>query len=260
MDWAEFADLSVILLPALCAGLLVVATHVPLGYQVLKRGIIFIDLAIAQVAALGVVVAQLWHLNELGSMAPYLASGVFALLGAALLAWLEKQYKQELEAIIGCFYVVSAAAALLLLSNDPHGGELIKQTLSGSILWVNWSDLWLHGLIYGSLLTLIHFRSQLLERGWFYPIFAIAITSSVNLVGVYLVFATLIMPTLATWRVEVGAKQLISGYLVGIAAYILGLGLSAWFDWPSGATVVCALACCGMIFRVAFPHQNKVLT
>ncbi|RCU51471.1 MULTISPECIES: metal ABC transporter permease [Corallincola] len=255
----EFADLTLILLPALCAGVLVLATHVPLGYQVLKRGIIFIDLAIAQVAALGVVFAQLMHFEHYGAWATYLASAGFALVGAGLLAWLETRLKQELEAVIGCVYVVSAALALLLLSHDPHGAELIKQTLSGSILWVSWQDLWVHGLIYLSILLLTYLRPKLIESGWFYPLFAIAITSSVSLVGVYLVFASLVMPTLATWLLAPGPMRLLCGYGVGVVAYVIGLGLSAMLDWPSGATVVCSLACTGLIFRMIsnILHQKK---
>jgi zinc/manganese transport system permease protein len=169
------------------------------------------------------------------------------------LAWLERRLQHELEAVIGCVYVVSAAMALLLLSHDPHGAELIKQTLSGSILWVSWQDLWVHGLIYLLILTLIYLRPGLLNSGWFYPLFALSITSAVALVGVYLVFASLIMPTLATWVIGAGVKRLLAGYGLGLLGYLIGLALSALLDWPSGATVVCSLAVVGVLFRLLLP-------
>lgn len=124
-------ELMSILLPAFAAGVLVLSTHVVLGRQVLKRGIIFIDLAIAQVAALGAIVAHMDHRVEDIPFSHVWMPAVFALAGAGFIAWLSKRMADELEAMIGCFYVLSAVAAMLLLANDPHGAELLKQLMSG---------------------------------------------------------------------------------------------------------------------------------
>ncbi|GGA85758.1 ABC transporter [Neiella marina] len=243
-------ELLPILIPALVAGLLVVSTHVPLGYQVLRRGIIFIDLAIAQVAALGIVVAHQLHLMHSFHGVEYLLSVVFAMFAGLLLALLEKHLQKELEAIIGCFYVLAATAGLLVLAHDPHGGELLKQTLSGSILWATWDMLAWHGIVVVAVLALLWWKRSLLNGIWFYPIFAIAITSEVDLVGVYLVFASLIMVPLATNRLPSGAKRLVIAYGLSILAYAAGLLISAWWDLPSGATLVWCLAIVALAFAL----------
>ena len=244
------ADLLVILLPAFAAGLLVVLTHVPLGYQVLNRGIIFIDLAIAQFAALGLVVAHQFHWLDLFAGAEYLVAALFALVGSGLFGWLEKRMHGELEAVIGCCYVLAATAALLALTHDPHGGELLKQTLSGSILWVTWDTLLYHSLLVAALLGLMFCRPSLLKGHGFYPLFALAITSAVELVGVYLVFASLIMVPLATLKRPAGNKRLWVAYGLSALAYAIGLGASAWWDLPSGATLVWCLALVGLVFAL----------
>ncbi|QIZ78961.1 metal ABC transporter permease [Ferrimonas lipolytica] len=242
-------DMLSILLPALAAGVLVLASHVVMGRQVLARGIIFIDLAIAQIAALGAVLAntshQLEHLVGVGWWLPLL----FAIAGAALIAWLERVAKAELEAMIGCLYVLAAVAAMLLLANDPHGGELLKQLLSGQILWTDWDALLWPSVATGVVLLLLWWRPTLLSGRGFYPLFALMITFSVQLVGVYLVFASLILPALAVNRMD-GSRALFSGYGVGLAGYLVGLGLSACWDLPSGATIVASLVAVALLARL----------
>lgn len=242
-------DVLMILLPALAAGVLVLSTHVLLGRQVLKRGIIFIDLAIAQIAALGAVVVQLDHdIAELAYVTLWMPA-IFALLGAAVIAWLAKHMAEELEAMIGCFYVLSAVAAMLLLSNDPHGAELLKQLMSGQILWVSWQQLLIPAVIYSGILVLIYNQPKLLNSTYFYLIFAVVITLSVELVGVYLVFSTLILPALAVNKL-MSKHALLWAYLVGFVGYFAGLFLSASYDLPSGAAIVVTLAICAVIFRL----------
>ena len=148
-------ELIDILLPAFVAGLLVLSTHVPLGYQVLKRGIIFIDLAIAQIAGLGAVVVATTEIGHHLPGANYIVAAIFALSGAGIIALCERFAKQQLEALIGCLYVLSATGAFLLLANDPHGGDLLKQVLSGQILWVTFSELYLHIALYACLIALL---------------------------------------------------------------------------------------------------------
>ncbi|MCL1089173.1 metal ABC transporter permease [Shewanella profunda] len=243
-------ELMSILLPAFAAGVLVLSTHVVLGRQVLKRGIIFIDLAIAQVAALGAIVAHMDHRVEDIPFSHVWMPALFALAGAGFIAWLSKRMADELEAMIGCFYVLSAVAAMLLLANDPHGAELLKQLMSGQILWVSWSQLLLPTVVYAVVLLTFILRPQILDGAGFYLLFALVITLSVELVGVYLVFSTLILPALALNKYR-GKGPLFYAYLVGLIGYLLGLVLSATFDLPSGAAIVATLAVSALVFRLA---------
>ena len=244
------------MLPALAAGVLVLSTHVVLGRQVLKRGIIFIDLAIAQVAALGAIVVRMDHdLAELAYVHIWMPA-LFALAGSAIIAWLAKSMKDELEAMIGCFYVLSAVSAMLLLSNDPHGAELLKQLMSGQILWVSWQQLMLPAVAYLAILVLIFSKPKLLNGTYFYLIFALVITLSVELVGVYLVFSTLILPALAINKLK-SNYALLWAYGVGLVGYLFGLMLSASLDLPSGATIVAMLAVIAALFRLTCRTQRS---
>ncbi len=223
-----------ILLPAFAAGLLVLASHVPLGQAVLRRGIVFLDLAIAQIAGLGVVIAHSlggedspW-LTQIGAVAA-------ALLGALFLYSREKQAPARQEAIIGVTFVAAACAALILMSHDPHGAEHLQDLLVGQILWTTWS-----GLLPLAMVTLLMLAAWFGLR-WrdsplgFYVLFALTITASVQVVGIYLVFASLIVPAL------VSGRNLARGFAVGAAGYALGLLASGLFDLPSGAAIVLAL-------------------
>ncbi|WP_298443730.1 metal ABC transporter permease [uncultured Ferrimonas sp.] len=238
-----------IVLPALVAGLIVLASHVVMGQQVLRRGIIFIDLAIAQIAAFGAVLASTSHLLHHLPGVHWWLPLLFALAGAGLIAWLERIAKTELEAVIGCLYVLSAVAAMLVLANDPHGGELLKQLLSGQILWSDWPALLWPAIATVAVCALLWWRPSLLVGRAFYPLFALMITFSVQLVGVYLVFASLILPALAVNRLH-GAAALVGGYLVGVCAYLMGLALSLRWDLPAGATIVMVLAAVALVIRL----------
>ncbi|OUS23878.1 ABC transporter [Thalassotalea sp. 42_200_T64] len=251
----EMFELFEILLPALVAGLLVLSTHVPLGYQVLKRGIIFIDLAIAQIAGLGAVVVATTDFGHHLPGANYLTAAVFALSGAGIIALFERFAKPQLEALIGCLYVLSATAAYLLLANDPHGGDLLKQVLSGQIIWVRFSDLYVHMVLSAIILLLMVGKPNLLTGKWFYFIFALAITSSVQMVGVFLVFSTLIIPALAT--AKFARFKMPSAYLIGFVAYLLGLIASALWDLPSGAAIVWSLAIVAIIGSITINQIAK---
>ena len=239
MDLSDFT----ILFPALIAGLLVLITHVPLGMKVLARGIIFADLAVAQVAGLGVVAAGLLELTEY----PFAVQGVAvtsALLGAALLSAIERKLPEVLEACIGLLFVLAATGGILLMSRDVHAGEHLKDLLAGQILWVSNSQLITAAIFTAVLLMLWRVFTERLGSFGFYALFALAVTVSVQLVGVYLVFASLIVPALAC-RLYPPRVRLAAGYAVGAAGYMLGLGLSVFFDLPSGAMVVWTLALAG---------------
>ena len=252
LDWG-------ILGPALVAGLLVLATHVPLGSQVLARGIVFIDLAIAQIAGLGVIAADALGLPE-GGVAVQVAAVTAALLGAWLLTWTERRAPQQQEALIGVMFILAACAGILLLSGNPHGGEHLKELLVGQILWVNTTQLlWLAGATALLLLALWKGWVQRLGRFGFYAAFALAVTASVQLVGVYLVFSSLIIPALATRQLQ-GRRRHLAAYAIGAMGYASGLMLSALFDLPSGAVIVWTLAACALLFswtQVADPVASK---
>jgi zinc/manganese transport system permease protein len=239
LNWAAL-DLG-ILGPALVAGLLVLATHVALGIQVLDRGIVFIDLAIAQIAGLGVIAAAAFGLPD-GGMWVQVAAVVASLLGALLLTWTERRWPEQQEALIGVMFILAACAGILMLADNPHGGEHLKDLLVGQILWVGKPQLLALGAVTAVLVAgLASGLVRRLGRFGFYATFAIAVTASVQLVGVYLVFSSLIIPALAT-RTLTGTKRWIAGYAVGAAGYAIGLALSALADLPSGAVIVWTLA------------------
>ena len=235
-------DVSIIL-PPLVAGLLVTATHVPLGREVLQRGIVFIDLAVDQIAALGVIFA-----SSLGWQADGLATQAFAvgsaLFGAVLLRAYEHKWPAIQEALIGVTFVMAATAGLLLLAGNPHGAEHMKDLLSGQLLWVRWEQLGIVAAVYAVVLGL-GFVSR--ARGfWFYALFALTVTASVQLIGVYLVFASLIIPALGVRNLKPFRAVLI-GYVIGVLGYSFGLGFSLMFDLPAGPMVVWTLALVALI-------------
>jgi zinc/manganese transport system permease protein len=237
-----------ILWPALVAGLLVALSHVPLGQQVLRRGIVFIDLAIAQVAALGVIVATTAGLELQGWMTQ-LAAVVAALLGALLLTWTERKRPEVQEALIGVLFVLASTAQILLLANDPHGGEQLKDLLAGQILWVSGEQL-VRAAILTAIFLVVWFRwRNRFGHVGFYVLFALMVTMSVQLVGVYLVFTTLIVPAVATYR-HAANRQLLLGYGLAFASYLVGLGVSVVTDLPSSAVIVWAMAMLAILLHL----------
>lgn len=244
----SFVDFSIIG-PALVAGILVLLTHVPMGREVLSKGIIFIDLAIAQVAGLGVIAASMLHLGADEGIAVQVAAGVSALAGALLLTWSEKKFPEIQEALIGGLFALAATGSILLLSNNPEGGEHLKDLLVGQILWVSLKSLIPVAILYALILGAWFGLGKKLGRIGFYVLFALAVTASVQVVGVYLVFASLIMPALAV-RGMPEKRGLVAAFMVGAVAYAAGLILSTVFDLPSGALIVWCLAACAIIMAI----------
>lgn len=234
----------------LLAGLLVLATHVPLGQRVLARGIIFLDLAIAQIAVLGVIAAHAFELAPQG-WPTQLAAAAAALAGAAGLALCERRWPEIQEALIGSTFVVAASLSVLLLAGDPHGSEHLSELLTGQILWATPMQVAQIGALYLVLLGLWAWQGNRSAGGLgtfgFYLIFALAITASVQLVGVYLVFASLILPALAV-RHLAPHQGVLAGWTLGALAYAAGLAASAWFDWPAGPAIVIALALFSLLY------------
>ena len=251
LDGLDFQILG----PACLAGLIVLSTHVPLGKQVLSRGIIFIDLAIAQVAALGVILSQFLgvdaffaaHFGEASAgYGVQIVAVAAALLGAGLLAWTDRRWPEYQEPLIGTLFVLAATGSLLVVSHSPEGSEHLKNLLAADILFIQFKQLIPAAILSAVLLVFIRLRRDRLVRLAFYALFAIAITASVQLVGVYLVFASLIVPALATAGMR-GAPRLVAAYAIGVLGYVLGLCLSAVFDLPSGALIVWTLAACALL-------------
>lgn len=224
--------------PALVAGLLVAATHVPLGIQVLKRGIVFIDLAVAQIAGLGVVFADRLGLEPQGA-AVQASAFAAALGGALLLNWTERRWPEVQEAVIGVMFVLAANAAILLLAANPHGAEHLKDLLVGQILWVSPARLPLMAALSAALLFVWLGWRERIGRVGFYIVFACAVTMAVQLVGLYLVFATLIVPALATRLMA--RHRMAAGWTLAAAGYLAGLLLSIAFDLPAGPLIVCTM-------------------
>jgi zinc/manganese transport system permease protein len=243
-----------ILGPACLAGLIVLATHVPLGKQVLARGIIFIDLAIAQIAALGVIAAHWYGVDEAG-WGVQVAAVAAALGGAGLLAWTDRRWPEYQEPLIGTLFVLAATGAILLLANNPQGGEHLKDLLVGQILWVSYGQLLPALVLTAGLVAVIAWRHGRLTGTLFYALFAVAVTLSVQLVGVYLVFASLIVPALATSGMP-GRAGLVAAFAIGAFGYAAGLVLSAVFDLPSGAMIVWTLAG-GALLAQAIPRVRR---
>lgn len=238
-----------ILAPALAAGVLVLSTHVPLGRQVLQRGIIFIDLAIAQIAALGVMMAAVLGWED-STLAVQLAAAAAAGAGALFMTWTERRWPKIQEALIGATFVVAASSGLLLLAGHPQAGEHLQDILAGQILWISWSDLLPALLVYVPLLALWFGLGERLGHIGFYLLFAAAVTVSVQLIGIYLVFASLILPALA-------ARSTKAAYTVGAAGYALGLLASSWLDLPAGPAIVCALALVAILSALLLrPHAS----
>jgi len=234
-----------ILLPALITGLLVLLTHVPLGQRVLERGIIFIDLAVAQIAGLGVIIAQMFELPTHGFAVQVIATAS-ALLGALGLYFIERRWPAVQEAMIGLTFVLAATAVMLVVAHHPQGEHQINELFNGQILWVNLSQLIPVGILYGIVALLWFLPLWHSQRLKFYVLFALAVTASVQLVGVYLVFASLIVPALAVRHIKKHALWL--GYLIGSSGYLLGMVGSSLFDLPSGPLIVWCLFACAVVF------------
>lgn len=251
--------LAVMALPLL-ACLLLVLILPALGRHVLARGVIFVDLALAQIAALGQSVAFLLGAEPHDPSMYYWSFG-FTLLGAALFSFLwDREHSVLQEAFIGISFALATAATLLMLSNAPHGAEHVSGALSGEALgWVTGKDIAIMATIYAIVGSFLFFnRRKLLlcsedpkkarqmglsVKKWdflFYASFGLVVTSSVKVSGVLAVFSYLIVPVVcATLLGRRGAARLVWAWVIGIVVSVLGAVFSYLKDWPMGATIVC---------------------
>lgn len=241
----ELMDLSIIGL-AFIAGFLVLTTHVPLGMVVLQRGIIFIDLAIAQMAGVGMIYAHT-VIDESNTFSIQLIATLSAILGAIFLRWTERHWPDIQEAIIGVSFVVSACIGILLLANNPRGSEHMQDLLAGQILWVSAEQIVSAFILYCGVLLFWYGYKKSRSGIGFYLLFAITITTSVQLVGVYLVFSSLVIPALAVHRLSACRGKTLLAYVCGIGGYVAGLVISTLADLPSSPTIVLSLAVCAIL-------------
>ncbi len=250
--------LEFMLLPFL-ACLILTGIHAYLGIHVIEREVIFVDLALAQIAALGAIIAFLLGM-ELHSTTAYLFSLGFTFVGATIFSLTRlKERKVSQEAIIGIVYAVSAALSILALNRAPSEAEHIKYMLVGNIMFVEWSEIIKMAILYAGI-GLFHFiyrkkfllislhpeearKQNIPIRLWdflFYASFGIVVTSSVEIAGVLLVFSYLIVPAISAMLLSNRLRtRLILGWALGSLTSLVGLYLSVVLDFPTGATIVC---------------------
>src|SRR5215216_3367891 len=262
-------DLS-LFLPPLVACLVIVAIHSYLGLHVIAREVIFVDLSLAQMAALGSAVAILAGSQPDSATAFYYALG-FTTLGAGVFALTRSDERGRVpqEAIIGIVYVVASALAILVADRTPRGGEAIKDILVGSLLWVTWPTILRLGAVYAVIgifhwmlrnrfLTISFDPETALARGWkirwwdflFYVSFGIVITFSVPIAGVLLVFSFLVVPAAIAFQFANGKGALaVIAWIAGTLASAAGLWVSFHYDLPTGPIVVCMF---GLLLLVAY--------
>jgi zinc/manganese transport system permease protein len=263
------SDALVFLGPSLTICLVIASIHVYLGMHVLEREVIFVDLSLAQLAALGATIATLFTSEEEPGWPAHAAALGFTILGAALFALTRRVRKHvSQEAIVGIVYAVSSAVTVLVVSHSPHGAEHIKDILVGSLLNTTWTNVWQTAAAYvvlGALQLLlarrfiaISWRPEEAEQAsrhvdlWdfgFYVLFGLVITISVQFAGILLVFSYLIVPAVITRLFSANLlRRLFAGWGVAIVASALGLWASWTWDFPTGAAMVAAF---GVLLAVA---------
>jgi zinc/manganese transport system permease protein len=271
-------EILAFMLPAFLAGLILTGIHAYLGLHVVERGVIFVDLSLAQIAALGTTVAFLAGYDIHGTVSYFWSLG-FTILGAAVFAFtrVHRATRIPQEAIIGIVYAVSAAAAILAMSQAPEGTEHLKDMLVGNILTVSWAEVAKTAVLY-ALVGLFHyiFRAKFLAisidadaaeasgvsiRMWdflFYTSFGFVVTSSVAIAGVLLVFSYLIVPSVAAMLFARRVwTRLAFGWTMGALVSAAGILLSFRYDLPTGATIVCTFGLALAALAVVQPFHAR---
>jgi zinc/manganese transport system permease protein len=247
-----------IMAPAFFECLILVGIHSYLGLHVIRRKVIFVDLALAQIAALGTTVGFLFGIMP-DTTGAYWFSLMFTFIGAGVFSISRIRHEKiPQEAVIGLVYAIAASVAILVIDKAPHGAEHIKEILTGSILWVKWETIRDAAIVY-SFVGIFHFiyrkqfklisenpdeayKKGMNVRFWdflFYVSFGVVITHSVGTAGVLLVFVFLVVPAIASMLItDILWKQLVIGWSMGVVVSIFGLYLSYIGDLPSGPTVV----------------------
>ena len=265
------------LLAPFIASLILTGIHAYLGVHVVERGVIFVDLSLAQIAALGTTIAVLYGI-EPHSVAAYVVSLIFTFIGAAVFSTIRgHRARIPQEAIIGICYAVASAAAILAMSKSVEQTEHLKEMLVGNILTVSWFEVGKTAALYGAI-GLFHyiFRRKFLAismdhekaeadgisvRLWdflFYASFGFVVTSSVAIAGVLLVFCYLIVPSVGAmlYADSIGTRLAI-GWTMGTLVSALGVYLSLQIDLPTGATIVCTFALVLILMAAVRPFVRK---
>src|SRR5512142_931068 len=275
----DFGTLQFLLAP-FAASLILTGIHAYLGVHVVERGVIFVDLSLAQIAALGATIALLLPFTGGDPHGPwtYWISLVFTFIGAAIFSTIRvRRARIPQEAIIGISYAVASAAAILAMSKATSESEHLKDMLVGNILAVSWSEVGKTAVLYGAIglfhyvfrrrflaISMDHRRAEatgVAVRFWdflFYASFGFVVTSSVSIAGVLLVFCYLIVPSVgAMLFAETVGKRLAIGWTMGTIVSAVGVYLSLVLDLPTGATIVCTFGLALSIMAVVrplFPH------
>jgi len=259
-----------LMLPPLVAALIMAGMLGYLGIHIIARGVIFVDLALAQVAAMGWAAAGLGLGDRVSQLTglpqeetSYLIGFGATLVAAVLFSVTRTEHKRiPQEAIIGIVYVVATAATILLAAQAPRGSEHVEELLTGTLLWVNWSEILKTGLIFSALgithwvlrkrfLTISLEPEEAKKQGWriaawdflFYALFGVVVTSSVAIAGVLLVFSFLVIPAVVAFLFTSRTSLLLAiAWAVGAVSTLLGVLVSYLSDWPTGPVVVCAFA------------------
>ena len=275
------ASMLAFLLPPFVASLILTGIHAYLGVHVVERGVIFVDLSLAQIAALGATIAILLPISGGDPHAPvvYWISLAFTFLGAFIFSMIRvKRARIPQEAIIGICYAVASAAAILAMSKATSESEHLKDMLVGNILAVSWGEVAKTAALYGAIgvfhyvfrrqflaISLDHSRTETHGRSvrfWdflFYASFGFVVTSSVAIAGVLLVFCYLIVPSVAAMLyAESVGRRLAIGWTMGTVVSAIGVYASLMLDLPTGATIVCTFGIALIIMAVARPIFQSV--
>ncbi len=275
------ASMLAFLLPPFVASLILTGIHAYLGVHVVERGVIFVDLSLAQIAALGATIAILLPVSGGDPHAPvvYWVSLAFTFLGAFIFSMIRvKRARIPQEAIIGICYAVASAAAILAMSKATSESEHLKDMLVGNILAVSWGEVAKTAALYGAIgvfhyvfrrqflaISLDHSRTETHGRSvrfWdflFYASFGFVVTSSVSIAGVLLVFCYLIVPSVAAMLyAESVGRRLAIGWTMGTVVSAIGVYASLMLDLPTGATIVCTFGVALIIMAAVRPIVQNV--
>jgi zinc/manganese transport system permease protein len=272
----SFAQIVDFLAAPFVASLILTGIHAYLGVHVVERGVIFVDLSLAQIAALGATIAILMPMTGGDPHAPsvYWVSLLFTFIGAAIFSMIRgRRARIPQEAIIGISYAVASAAAILAMSKSTSEGEHLKHMLVGNIIAVSWPEVFKTAALYGAIglfhykfrkpflaISLNHDREEVAGvnvRWWdflFYASFGFVVTSSVAIAGVLLVFCYLIVPSVAAMLyADTIGRRLAIGWTMGTVVSALGVYLSLVLDLPTGATIVCTFGVVLVIMAAVKP-------
>jgi zinc/manganese transport system permease protein len=267
------------MLPALAICLILAGIHTYFGYHIVERGVIFVDLSLSQIAALGASVAILFGWGENAPTLSFMVSLGFTLGGAVLFAFLRKsQSTAPMEALIGITYAGAIALSLLVMEKSATGTEHIKEMLVGTILTVSWHDVLQLGLIV-FVVGIIHWLSrkklfliseaperaaqQKLKLWWwdivFYATFGVVVTSSVKVAGVLLIFSLLIIPAVTAIIISSGTvRRVVLGWIIGLAGCLLGLEFSLRGDFAAGPSIITTLLAIMLLCAGVKPIINLI--